>query len=303
MAEEIDLRKTWAELQNGISLSKIARRHGVSRFSLARKLRRDNENQYARAMKKKSDNMEKNVDLQTVWTELENGTSLIRAARKHEISHPVLRKKLRRDDEKRYARIMWSRNAKDPAVKKSRALSAMSANLIKEFEDVASLGELQRKYGVYKRTLQRRFINIYGEVYKELIKPRRVGFGSKTGPGDSELETEIIKLLEENGIHFVLHKKLTAQGHRYIADFLIGDHTIIEVTGMTTRRYWEHNSRKLRTYMGSRYRVILVMERRKLKSVQHYFPEPSDRFVVIEYEDLRSDFVRFLGIITGGEST
>nr|MDO8098210.1 hypothetical protein [Candidatus Njordarchaeota archaeon] len=242
--------------------------------------------------------MNKEIDLQETWTELESGTSLRKTAKKHEISHPTLLRKLRRNDEKRYTRIMKSMNPRNPVVKRSRALSKVSAGLLKEFEDGTSLGELSRKYAVYKRTLQRRFINIFGDRYRELIKTRRVGFGSKTGLGDSELETEIMKLLKENGIRFNFHTALAVEGHRYIPDFVVGDNTVIEVTGMTTRRYWEHTSEKLMRYIKSGHKVVLVIQRRKLKSVQHYFPRPSKWFVVIEYEGLRANFHRYLETIT-----
>lgn len=241
--------------------------------------------------------MSKEVNLQKAWTELENGRSLRRTAKKHRVSHPTLLRKLRQNDKKRYALIMNSMDPKNPAVKRSRALSKVNAELLKEFESGTSLGDLSRKYGFYKRTLQRRFMNIYGNKYKEFIKTRRVGFGLRTGLGDSELETEIMKLLEENDIRFNFHTTLSVEGHRYIPDFMVGDNTLIEVTGMTIRRYWEHTSEKLKRYIKSGYRVILVIQRRKLKSVQHYFPRLSKWFVVVKYEELKANFHRYLGTI------
>jgi lambda repressor-like predicted transcriptional regulator len=295
--KEPSLKVIWAELEIGVSLTRITQEHQISRSTLADKLRRENRNRYMSIMSSQSRNLEKNVDLPKVWTELERGTSLARIAGEHQMSHPTLREKLRRNDEERYVGIMRLMDSRDPAVRRSRALSKVSADMLKEFEQGSSLGELSRKYGVYKRTLQRRFMNIYGDRYREFFTTRRVGFGSRTGLGDSEFETEIMKLLKENSVRFSFHEKLRVEGHAYIPDFLIGENTIVEVTGMTTRRYWDHTSEKLRTYIRNGYRVILVIQRRKLKSVQQYFPSPSRSFAVLEHEKLRANFQRYLEIV------
>jgi lambda repressor-like predicted transcriptional regulator len=285
-----DLDAIWTELESGIFLTRAALKHRISRSTLADALRRNDARRYSKIMRTLAPNVKKYLDVNRAWTDLSDGLTLEQVARKNSMCRQTLTKYLRLDNQEKYAqRPKLHHQRLDLLARRLRALSKVNPQLLKEFEDGNSLGELSRKHGVFKRTLQRRLIAIYGDRYTDLINARSFGFGSRTGLADSGLEAGILRLLKENGVRFTFHGKLVAEGHRYIPDFLVGGKTIIEVTGMTTRRYWEHNSLKLKRYIGEGYRTILVIERRKLKSVEHYLPKTGRHFVVIEYEDFRAN--------------
>nr|MDO8098036.1 hypothetical protein [Candidatus Njordarchaeota archaeon] len=274
-----------------MSLKEIGRRHNVSDTAVSNKLRRDDERKYAETMGNRI-SVKKTVNLRRAWSELERGMSLRIVAQKHGVSHPVLTNKLRHDNEKKYSELMRNRI-------RNVALSKVNVeSLVREFEEGKSIHELARKHGVDKETLRRGLIAIRGHEYKKQIDARPIGFGSKTGTEDSMFEREVRELLERNNIQFRFHVKLRLDGHRYEPDFMIGNTTIIEVAGMTTPKYWRSTSEKLAIYVRNGYKVILVMEHHKLKKVQRYLLEPSEQFVIIEHEELRSNFPRYTTILT-----
>jgi transcriptional regulator with XRE-family HTH domain len=108
----VDLQISWAGLVNGTPLRRIASKQRISEATLAKKLRRDNRMEYEKIMRTRR-TIEKHVDLQVVWTELESSAVTLKAiAQKDGISRPGLAKKLRRDNEPRYRKIMKIEKAK-----------------------------------------------------------------------------------------------------------------------------------------------------------------------------------------------
>jgi lambda repressor-like predicted transcriptional regulator len=291
MEKHVGLKIAWLELEKGMSLKEVGRRHNISDTAISNKLRRDNEMKYAEIMRDRII-VEKTVDLPRVWSELGRGLSLRTVAQKNSVSHSVLTNKLRRDNEKKYSELMRNRI-------RNVALSKVNVqSLVKEFEEGKSVNELARKHGVDKETLRRGLIAVCRHEYQKQIDARPIGFGSKTGTEDSMLVKEVRELLERNGILFKSHVKLPLEGHHYKPDFMTGNTTIIEVAGMTTRKYWRSTSEKLRIYIRNGYKVILVMEHQKLRKVQSYLQVPSKQFVIIEYEELKTDFCRFTTVLT-----
>ncbi|WXG43406.1 MAG: hypothetical protein WED04_05110 [Promethearchaeati archaeon SRVP18_Atabeyarchaeia-1] len=102
----VDLQAVWTELYGGTSLTRVAKEYDVSHATLINRLRRDDARNYTRVAKKHRHAEKKNVDLQTVWTELARGLPVTQIAKKYKVAYPTLAGRLRRDNIKKYRKIM-----------------------------------------------------------------------------------------------------------------------------------------------------------------------------------------------------
>jgi transposase-like protein len=73
------LRALWAELEEGKTLTRIAREHDITRKTLRKKLRDDKEEKYNKIMKT-GRTAEKTIDLRASWAELAKEMPLTRIA-------------------------------------------------------------------------------------------------------------------------------------------------------------------------------------------------------------------------------
>lgn len=102
----------------------------------------------------------------------------------------------------------------------------------------------------------------------------------------STFEQTVRDSLNAQKVGYGFHVKLSVEKHYYIADFLIGQ-TILEVTGMKTRSYWERTKEKLNAYLRCGRKVILVIGQKR-KWMENYIPQ-HENLVVNEIDEFTAN--------------
>jgi transposase-like protein len=144
----LDLTAIWTQLERGLSITRIAKEHGISRPALTRKLRKDNLRRYTAIMKERIQNRDRHINLKAIWTEIENGKSIRRIAEERMTTPATLYYRLRRAHAGKYAKITR-------AIKR-RPRTQIPVEAWDRLANGESMTKLCKEYGISHRTLQKR---------------------------------------------------------------------------------------------------------------------------------------------------
>lgn len=258
---DVKLFQLW---KNGKSTRALAKKLGVSRQTISRRLKEYNAQEYSEVAKKKiaakisEIAKEKKISIPTdelskLW---ENGKSTATLARENKVSRQTI------------SRILIKRNrAEYQTIAKHRIITARTKELLipmpelfDRWENGESPEKLEKECGISYRQILNKLRAYDKDRYKKNAERRGLGsIRAKNCGVDSLFELNVGRILERHGI---LSKRTTLKfgKHNYRPDFLLLErNTIIEAMGLSFDWYWRRNKQKTRDYLHHKYKVVAVV--------------------------------------------
>lgn len=255
-----ELYELW---KNGKSIRALAKKHKVSRQTIARRLKEYNEQEYGEIAKNKiavsiAERRKKiPVPPNEILDRWMKGESTATLAREYRVSRQTISRILVKHNKEEYLKTVKDRITSA----RTKELLIPITELLERWKKGESPENLEKISGVNYRTILNKLAKFFKQQYKEIAE-KRSGFGSvraKRLGADSLFELNVRRILEKHGIQ---SKKSTLKlgKHNYRPDFpLLEQDTIIEAMGLNFNSYWKRNARKTRDYVHHKYVVIAVV--------------------------------------------